>query len=268
LGCKRTHNRRKKNQPLGQDTATTPRTNPLPADHFKPDEFYWDYGSGVIATKIPHWGELVVAEMTQTFDQSDVSYFFSLMSTTEQCLGFRPRYGTFDAAFDAWYIYDYFHRADDPSALAAVPFSEKGGYKAKGHQFSPDGLSLCRAGVPMPLYFTYQDTTVSLIAHERGKYVCPFSFPSPPAEACPVNQKNWAKKGCTAMMPTTIGALLRYTIDCENQTYKDIYKLRTAVEQINSQAKALGIERPHIRNGAAIANQNTLIYILINLRLF
>jgi hypothetical protein len=28
----------------------------------------------------------------------------------------------------------------------------------------------------------------------------------------------------------------------------------------------LGIERPFLRNGAAIANQNTLIYILINLR--
>jgi len=27
-----------------------------------------------------------------------------------------------------------------------------------------------------------------------------------------------------------------------------------------------GIERPHLRNGRAIANQNTLIYLLINLR--
>ena len=44
------------------------------------------------------------------------------------------------------------------------------------------------------------------------------------------------------------------------------YKQRTAVERINSQAVALGIERPHLRNGAAIANQNTLIYLLINLR--
>ena len=29
---------------------------------------------------------------------------------------------------------------------------------------------------------------------------------------------------------------------------------------------ALGIERPKLRNQQAIANQNTLIYILINLR--
>jgi hypothetical protein len=267
LGCKRTHNRREK-QPLGQEVLPTPLNNALPAIELKKvGEFYWGYGSGVVVTKIPGWGELVIAEMTQTFDQADVSYFFPLMSQTEQRLGFRPRYGTFDAAYDAWYVYDYFHRDDDPAAFAAVPFSEKGGYKAKGRQFSPDGLPLCQAGLPMPLHFTYQDTTVSLIVHQRGKYVCPLRFPTQSAQTCPVNHKNWAQKGCTAMMPTSIGARLRYTLDRDSQTYKDIYKQRTAVERINSQAKALGIERPHIRNGVAIANLNTLIYVLINLRL-
>ena len=48
--------------------------------------------------------------------------------------------------------------------------------------------------------------------------------------------------------------------------YKEIYKQRTATERINAQATALGIERPRLRNGAAIANLNTLIYVLINLR--
>ena len=69
-------------------------------------------------------------------------------------------------------------------------------------------------------------------------------------------------------MPISIGARLRYTLDRESQNYKDMYKQRTAVERINSQAVAMGIERPHLRNGAAITNLNTLIYTLINLRLF
>jgi len=60
---------------------------------------------------------------------------------------------------------------------------------------------------------------------------------------------------------------LRYTIDRESQQYKDVYKQRTAVERINSLAKDLGIERPRLRNGLAIANLNTLIYTVINLRL-
>jgi len=36
--------------------------------------------------------------------------------------------------------------------------------------------------------------------------------------------------------------------------------------RINSQAVDLGIERPKLRRGTAIANQNSLIYVLINLR--
>ncbi len=67
-------------------------------------------------------------------------------------------------------------------------------------------------------------------------------------------------------MPTSIGARLRYTLDRDSELYKSLYRQRTAVERINAQAVALGIERPHLRNGCAIANQNTLIYILINLR--
>ena len=68
-------------------------------------------------------------------------------------------------------------------------------------------------------------------------------------------------------IPTSIGARLRYTLDRESDAYKEVYRQRTAVERINSQALAFGIERPHLRNGCAIANINTLIYTLINLRL-
>ena len=38
------------------------------------------------------------------------------------------------------------------------------------------------------------------------------------------------------------------------------------VERINSQAEALGLLRPKLRRGQAIANRNTLTYVLINLR--
>jgi hypothetical protein len=273
LGCKRRHNRKAK-QPLGQDPSPgaqppggTPTRNPLPARTLQVGEFYWGYGSGVIVVKVPGWGEFVLAEMTQPFDQGDVTYFFPLMGQAEQRLGFRPRFGTFDAAFDAWYVYAHFHREDDPQAFAAVPFSEKGGYKAKGRQFTPEGLPMCAARLPMPLKFTYIDRTTCIIEHERGKYVCPLRFPMPSTDTCPVNHKQWPKGGCTVTMPISIGARLRYTLDRDSEAYKAIYRQRTAVERINSQAVALGIERPHWRNGRAIANLNTLIYTLINLRM-
>jgi hypothetical protein len=264
LGCKRKHNRRV----ATSENPATPTTNPLPAETIQVGEYYWGYGSGVVVAKIPGYGEFVLAEMTQPFNQPDLSYFFPLMTKTEQILGFRPPIGTFDAAFDAWYVYDYFYRADDPQAFAAVPFGDKGGYKAKGRFFDSEGLPLCKARLSMPLLFTFTDRTSCLIEHERGKYGCPLFYPLPTGQSCPVKHKNALKKGCTAMMPTSPGARLRYSLERDSETYKAIYRQRTAVERINSQALALGIERPHIRNGNAITNINTLIYTLINLRMF
>jgi len=66
--------------------------------------------------------------------------------------------------------------------------------------------------------------------------------------------------------PTSIGARLRYQLDRDSAAYKEVYRQRTATERINSQAVDLGIEQPKLRNGPAIANRNTLIYVLINLR--
>lgn len=258
LGCKRRRN---------QGAPPAPTTNPLPASTLQRGEFYWGYGSGVVVVKVPAWGEFVVAELTQPFDNGDLSYFFPLMTTTDQRLGFRPRWGTFDAAFDAFYVYEHFYRADDPQAFAAVPFAERGGYQVGGRQFSPEGLPLCKAGLAMPLKFTYVDRTSALIEHERGKYVCPLrAAGETAADSCPVQHKRWPKGGCTAMMPTSIGARIRYQLDRDSAAYKNVYKQRTATERINSQAVALGIERPHLRNQQAIANRNTLIYLLINLR--
>jgi hypothetical protein len=259
LGCKRRHNR--------TAPPPTPTRNPVPAHQTKIGEYYWGYGSGVMVAKVGDLGEFVIAEMTQPFDQGDVTYFFPLMQQTEARLGYRPRYATFDAAFDAWYVYAYFYRENDPAyGFAAVPFSEKGNYKAKQRQFAPNGWPLCAAGLTMPLKFTYTDRTTCLIEHERGKYVCPLSASAATRQSCPIHHPRWKKGGCTVMMPTSIGARLRHTLDRDSELYKQCYRERTAVERINSQAVALGIERPHLRHGAAIANQNTLIYLLINLR--
>jgi hypothetical protein len=262
LGCKRRHNRRA----ATSEVPPTPSKNPVPAQTVSVGEFYWGYGSGVVATKVPGWGEFTLAELTQPFDQADVTYFFPLMAQTKQRLGFTPPFGAFDAAFDAFYVYDYFH-SPDHDGFAAVPFSEKGGYKANQRHFDPTGLPLCQAGLAMPLKFTFTDRTRAIIEHQRGKYVCPLLFPQPTGQPCPIDHDRWEKGGCTADMPTSPGARLRYQLDRHSPAYKQVYKQRTATERINSQAVALGIERPYLRNGSAIANQNTLIYLLINLRM-
>jgi hypothetical protein len=151
--------------------------------------------------------------------------------------------------------------------MAAVPFVAKGGYRADSRTFAPDGQPLCRAGLPMPLQVAFTDRTSCLVEHERGRYGCPLADGVHHRITCPVRHPQARHGGCTAMMPTSIGARLRYTLDRSGSLYKALYAQRTADERINAQAKALGIERPQLRNGQAIANQNTLIYVLINLRL-
>lgn len=240
-------------------TPTTPASDPVSARKAEVGEFYWGYASGVVATKVEGWGEFVLAELTQTFDKGDATYFFPLMEQVERRLGCRPRYGALDMAYDAHYVYDYF---DQAGGFAAVPLSERGDTT---RQFDAGGLPLCAAGIAMPLKgkFTCNSTKVQ---HQRGRYACPLLFPKKTADACPVGDDHWDKGGCVVTMPTSTGARIRYQLDRESDAYKLIYKQRTADERVNSQAVELGIERPKLRNGAAITNQNTLTYVLINLR--
>lgn len=184
------------------------------------------------------------------------------MRQTTRRLGFHPFSGAFDAAFDAWYVYaDFYSKEHD--GFAAVPFAARGA-KAKMN-FSDTGLPVCKAGLPMPLHSTFQSKT-SLVPHEKGRYRCPAAWSQIETRACPINPKNWAKGGCVTTLPTSIGARIRHQLDRESSAYKTVYKQRTATERINSQAVELGIENPKIRNGQAITNHNTLIYIVINLR--
>ena len=113
--------------------------------------------------------------------------------------------------------------------------------KAKQRQFAPNGWPLCKAGLAMPLKFTYIDRTTCLVEHERGKYICPLSAT---CQRCPIHHPQWKKGGCTAMMPISPGARVRYTLDRDSELYQQRYRELTAVERINAQAVALGIERP------------------------
>jgi hypothetical protein len=131
LGCKR-----KRNQPPAEAQAQV--ASPAPKAHRSTnlsanDEYFWGYASGVVATKVPDWGEFVLAELTQPFDQPDVAYFYPLLAVVERRLGFRPQYAAFDAAFDAWYVFEYFY-SPEHDGFAAIPFTERGGFKRSSYK--------------------------------------------------------------------------------------------------------------------------------------
>jgi hypothetical protein len=246
----------------------TPTSEGLPASAALPKpkegEYYWGYASGVVATKVDDWGEVVLAELTQPFDQADETYFRPLLAQTAINLGRKPKFGALDGAYDTFYVHEYFTLA---GGFAAVPWADREDHKKA---FSPDRLPLCEAGLPMPLKRKVQKKSHCLVPHEIGRYVCPLLFPEKTGQTCPIDHKHWQRtgkdQGCLTTLPTSIGAWARHTLDRESEAFQHVYAQRTAVERINAQAVALGIERPKLRNQRSIANQNTLIYVLINLR--
>src|SRR5437879_8063697 len=71
-------------------------------------------------------------------------------------------------------------------------------------------------------------------------------------------------QGCVKDINIEKGGQMRVTLDRSSPLYKAIYPQRTSVERINSQAQALGIERPKVRHCRSVSKLNTLTYLVIN----
>ncbi len=243
------------------DNPPAPTTDAKPASRLQVGvDIFWGYASGIVATRLPSGPEVVLAERTRPFNEDDSSHFDPLMAQVEARLGRRPRFGAWDTAFDAQYVYGYFH---DAGGFAAVPFTP--GKKGAHRQFAPSGAPLCAAGLPMTLQFTYAQRTGGH-PHLREKFRCPLLFPRATGESCPIADAHFVQGGCASTIAAGMGSRIRHTLDRESEAYKQLYAQRTMVERINSQAEALGILHPKLRRGRAIVNNNTLTYVLINLR--
>jgi hypothetical protein len=90
-------------------------------------------------------------------------------------------------------------------------------------------------------------------------------FPAQTGATCEHDQ--FAKgKGCVKDVNWELDGIQRVTLDRDSPLYQALYTQRTSCERINSQAQALGIERPKVRNGHSVHHLNTLMYVVINVR--
>jgi hypothetical protein len=218
-------------------------------------EYVWGYGSGVAAATDPRYGDVVLAEYTQAFNEVDSTYYHPLYARTVAALGGAPRNVTADAAFDAWHIYQTCARH---GGIAAIPLN------TRGHpppQRRPDGTPLCPKGWAMSPSYTFAHTD----GYRAQEFRCPLLHPRPTTQTC-AHEQFIKGPGCVKYINIESGGLMRVLLDRASPTYKDLYRQRTAAERINAQATALGIERPKVRNSASVRNLNTLTYIVINVR--
>lgn len=238
-----------------------PTTDAKPASQLQVGvDIFWGYASGIVVTRLPDATEVVLAERTRPFNESDPSYFHPLMAQVEERLGRRPRFGAWDAAFDAHYVYDYF---DQAGGFAAVPKTDN---PRQGQRtFADDGTPRCAAGLAMSLQFTYISRS-GLVEHQKERFRCPLLHPEPTGAPCPIADSHFGTGGCRTDIAQGPGSRIRWQLDRDGAEYQALYASRTMVERINSQAEALNILHPKLRRGRAIANHNTLTYVLINLR--
>ena len=218
-------------------------------------EYLWGYGSGVAAAYTPDYGDVVLAEYTQPFNENDVTYFRPLYQRAVLALNQYPTNIAADAAFDAWYVYE---TAARHGGIGAVPLNQHG---HSPFTRDPDATPRCQMGYRMVPTLAFQHTN----GYRAQRFQCPFLHPQPTGQTCEVEQ--FVKgRGCVKDVNWERGGQMRVLLDRSGPLYQAIYSQRTSCERINSQAKALGIERPTLRNGQSIAHLNTLIYIFINLK--
>ncbi len=172
-------------------TAKTRRgRTPKPAKDTKPDdkkldgkksdgkkdgkECLWGYGSGVASATVAGYGDVVLAEYTQPFNENDMSYFVPLYIRTVAALSGFPIHITADAAFDAWYVYQTVALR---GGIAAIPLNTHGHPES---QSDPDGTPLCDQGLRM--HPTYQFSHTNGYCSQRFR--CPLLFPQPTGHTC------------------------------------------------------------------------------------
>ncbi len=216
-------------------------------------ELIWGYGSGVAAATTADYGDVVLAEHTQPFNEGDITYFRPLHRQTVHALNQYPTHLAADAAYDAWYVYD---AAVRHGGIAAVPLNAH-----TKTTFDSDGVPLCPIGLRMHPTFRYAHT----YGYSAQRYRCPLLFPQATGQTCEHEQFKKGR-GCQKDINDEPGGRARVLMDRTSPLYHAVYNQRTSCERINSQAKELGIERPKVRNAQSVANLNTLIYLVINVR--
>src|SRR6266699_716714 len=130
-------------------------------------EYLWGYGLGLASAYIPDYGDVVLAQFTQPFNENDITSFVPLYIQTVAHLGFFPTYLAADAAFDAWYVYQ---TTAFRGGMAAIPLNSHGHPES---QRAPDGVPLCP--IELRMHPTYQFSHT--YGYRAQRFRCPLLFP-------------------------------------------------------------------------------------------
>ncbi len=167
---------------------------------------------GIIAATTPDYGDVVLAEYTQTFDRADVTYYDVLVQWLLLTLPEHVRNPAADAAFDAWYVYE---DSAQVGGVAAIPL------KAPPQQFYPrdqEGLPVCPRGWRMKHSASINDPR----GYRSHHSTCPV-FAQPPELRIHCDHERFATGGCCTEINAERGGMMRVTLDRSTPLYRGIY---------------------------------------------
>jgi hypothetical protein len=204
----------------------------------------------------PVYGDVILAEYTQPFNENDITFFHPLYLQAVSHLGGYPTNVTADAAYDAWYVYE---RAARHGGIAAVPLNQHGHPPVER---DPDGVPLCAAGLRMIPQFSFEHSN----GYTAMRFRCPLLYPEPRQFIC--RQPQFAQgRGCVKDLNWEQGGLMRVLLDRDSPQYRSIYHQRTSCERVNSHSKEhYGLAHPKVRNQRSVEHLTTLTSVLINLK--
>src|SRR3989441_1380589 len=144
-------------------------SNQVQPDGTKKDkkESLFGYGSGVAAATDPVYGDVVMADFTQPFNEGDVTYFRPLHRQTVLALDAYPTNITADAAFDAWYVSQC---AAWHQGIGAIALNQ---HAHPVYERAPDGTPICPEGLPMHATSQFNHTN----GYRAQRFRCPLLFP-------------------------------------------------------------------------------------------
>jgi hypothetical protein len=210
---------------------------------------FWGYHSAIVATETSA-GPVVLGATVAPVVAQEVQLARALIPQVTATLGHAPNALAADAAFDAWWVWDWPVAAGGMAAIAA---NRRRGAPPR----SPDGHPICAAGhVMRPTWRgTHRD-------HAVQTYGCPLR--SDPAATCA--DPRFATGGCGKQINSEPGGMARALVDRSSPAYQTVYAQRTCAERVFSQIKRWGLGRPCARSLATVTTVILCGYLLLNLR--
>jgi hypothetical protein len=225
---------------------------------------FWGWKNGAIAVRTKY-GLVCLHDLTQPADGADVRFFRPLLQPLRDQLHRSLFKIVADAAFDAGYVYQ---DTRDQGGTPYIALNTRGPPVLQ-HRFGTNGRLLCADGREMDHAGQWFDRQKG---YRRPRYTGPFynsqgqRQQALQGQTCHCQHPQFATGGGRHTLNLDDPAQVRFLVDRGSRDFKQTYARRTDAERLFALAADYHLEHPEVESLPSVANLNTLLYLLLNVR--